>query len=92
MIIPIDVLLNRTVFAIVITVWLRVPAHARIVHDAFEVVPGICFDRPARLDHVLDEGCASALILQSAVHGQTKAIFGDAVAFLLVCAGPTLYW
>jgi len=92
MIISIDILLNRTVFASVVTVRLRVPTHARIVHDAFEVVPGICFDRPTRLDHVLDEGGASALTLQSAVHEETKAIFGDAVTFLLACAGPTLYW
>ena len=92
MIILIDILLNWTVFAIVVTVWLRVPTHARIVHNAFEIVPGICFDRPTRLDHVLDEGGAGALILQSAVHGETKAIFGDAIAFLLACAGPTLRW
>jgi hypothetical protein len=92
MIIPVNILLNRTVFAVVVTVWLRVPTHARIVHDAFEVVPGICFDRPTRLDHVLDEGGAGALILQSAVHGEAKAIFGDAVAFPLAGASPTLRW
>jgi hypothetical protein len=92
MIIPVNILLNRTVFAIVVAVGLRVPTHARIVHDAFEVVPGICFDRPTGLDHVLDEGGASALILESPVHGEAKATFGDAVAFLLAGASPTLRW
>jgi hypothetical protein len=90
MVIPVNPRLNRTLVAIVITFWLRVAALARIVHDALEIVTGIGFDGPARLDKALDEGGARALVFQGAVHGETEAVFGDAVAFCMAGAVPAL--
>ena len=62
MVIPVDVPLNRTVLSIIVTLWLRVAVHARVRHDAFQVVSGIGFDKPAGLNKVLDGRDTSALV------------------------------